>query len=66
MGVYSTTLQRVGGYDADVDAECTVFSQTAKLHKDFKNSYLAVHWSHMEDGKKSIGVAIMDDHVWMV
>ena len=66
MGVYSTTLERVGGYDAAVTAQCRVLPQTATLHKDFRKSFPVVHWSHMEDGRKSIGVFIMDDHVWMI
>ena len=65
MGVYTTTIERVGGSDGDVLAKCRVFSNTATKDKDFRESLAVVYWSDMEDGRNTIGVAIMDDQVWM-
>ena len=65
MGVYTTTIERVDGSDGDVLAQCIVFSHTATKDKDFRESVPVVYWSNLEDGRKNIGVAIMDDQVWM-
>ena len=66
MGAYVTTLERVNGSDGIVFLTCLVFSQTAKIHFDFKKVWPSVYWVHLERSRKEATVVILEDNVCML